>query len=317
MAELDQLNQSLLDNMLSATKSDPTGEVSDPLAEPIPAFEPDPIADPATKIIVKDGDKVEEPDEPAPVEPKETAKEEEPTDPALEPSDPAEPEDQQVIIEDLRKQLNEMASKIGVPVAQIMAQEEEPAVPVVPVAEPTPVAPKSQPIELDPIDFLTPDEVDNVIDNPKLVNVAVNRAMNRMLTHVADVFGPVIDDLSTKIESMPQQMSDTAQAQVNMGNLVGQFYQANEDLRPVADFVNYTIAQEAQTALVNKEKITLEQIFERGRDKARTTLRMPAPVGKKADENKPALPGARTSRPARPGTQQGPKTQQDYMAELT
>jgi hypothetical protein len=137
------------------------------------------------------------------------------------------------------------------------------------------------------IKYLSDEEVDRLIDEPQLINVALQRAAS----------------------SMQQSVASLVQAEVNkqimVTRAVTDFYSANQDLQPYAKFVQFVLADVEKA---NPTK-TYAEIFEETAKESRKRLGLAttAPVVRQsnngADQLKPAFAGSKrnSGRPAPKG----------------
>jgi len=294
---LDSTQQNAMDDMLDIEPAtEPTAE-PEPDTEPAnePAAEPEPTAEPEPEPSA-------EPAEPATEPTAEPAAE-----PAAEPT--AEPESELAAAlrqnEALRLQINELA-KLGLNIPQPTAAPKAPtaivppvptvpapaapAVPAAPAPAPAPqtaVQPTIPSATFDdiikavqtPQEFLTAEELDNIIDNPALINTALNKA---------------VQEIGTKmLQAMPLVSAGIANQQIMLNNMALDFYEVNKDLSPYKDFVGAVVKQ---VEAANPDK-TYQEIF----DMTATTVRerlglQPSAAPQKAPVSsgkKPAFAGTR------------------------
>ena len=161
--------------------------------------------------------------------------------------------------EQLRLQLNELAKMgltIPLPTAQTSpTQGNTPIVPAAPTAIPTvpPIAPViPQPIgSLQDIitklnsdqNYLTEEDLDNIVDNPSLINVAINKAVRGSTEQL--------------IQAIPLIAAGIANQQIVLNNMAIDFYETNSDLAPYKEFVS-AIAKQVEASNTGK---TYNEIF--------------------------------------------------------
>ena len=116
--------------------------------------------------------------------------------------------------------------------------------------------------------FLTEDELDRIIDEPGLINVALERATQGFQQYIG------------------QYVQNEVQRQLAVTKAVSDFYTVNEDLLPHARFVQY-VMREIETT--NPDK-TYGEIFELSAKESRRRLGLSAkqPL-KNSDDRKPAF----------------------------
>jgi hypothetical protein len=131
-------------------------------------------------------------------------------------------------------------------------------------------------------EYLSKDELDEVIDKPELINKAIH--------------GSVKNVISTLTDAMPQLINEAVRYRIMVNSAITEFYDANQDLRPFAGFVGSVLTQQEQ---INKDK-TYGEIFELTAQECRKRLGLKAPGS--------TDPGSSTTRPAFAGTRKGTGT---------
>lgn len=238
---------------------------AEPVVEPIPAVEPRP-AEPAAPVV-----------EPAPTE------EEELTElPTELPTDPAE---LQKLLKSfaaqttsLRGALNEMAQRGAVvPPAEVPAAA--PTAPATPA--PTAIVDAKDAIANlkkvigDAKDYLTKEELDLVADKPELINVAIQRGTERMVTAF--------------IEALPSLTGEFVKQHTAVQTVVDTFYKDNPDLVPFKKYA-MTVSQE----IAKDPKLSVQDLLTKTAVEVRKNLRLPAPKAG-AKPSAPAAPVTRAS----------------------
>lgn len=172
--------------------------------------------------------------------------------------------------------------------------------------------------ELEVKDYLTEDELDKVVDNPKLINTAINKAMTRMLEHLSGELGKVVTPLSERVNSLPGSVADAVSRQQLLSDKKQAFFSDNTDLTKASEFVDFTFKKLATEAISKKEKVTVSELYEKAGAEVRKTLSLPKQKSKaRAKKDTVALPGANTKKMARKKqTPSGEETQQDLMNEM-
>ena len=133
--------------------------------------------------------------------------------------------------------------------------------------------------------FLSTDELDRLLDEPALINVAFNRAIQAMQV--------------TTQRSVAQEV----QRQIMISKAVTDFYSTNSDLLPYAKFVQFVMAEQE---VLHKDKPYIE-IFQTTASECRKRLGLSTPGAVTRDTNKgsqrPAFAGSKrgNSRPATKG----------------
>jgi len=130
--------------------------------------------------------------------------------------------------------------------------------------------------------FLSEDELDRIIDEPKLLNTAFERAVGVMQ------------------QNMNVAIRNEVNRQVMVSKAVSDFYSTNQDLIPYAKFVKFVMSEVEQA---NPQK-TYGEIFETTADEARKRLGLGQQVRQQGQvvqtNQKPAFAGSKksTARPA-------------------
>lgn len=147
--------------------------------------------------------------------------------------------------------------------------------------------PKSGALEdlLKEVSYLSEEEIDSIIDDPQLINKALNRARQDMLGVIQS--------------SLPTVVSNLIEQQMLVQRVVQSFYETNEDLRPYADFVRYKMGQ-IETANPN---LTYGDIFAKTAEECRKGLGLKNPDDKQRDKSpgeKPAFTASKRTSTQRP-----------------
>lgn len=195
--------------------------------------------------------------------------------------------------------------------AELMAASGITPAPVMPVAQPAQQPAPAKPIQLSSFgavndvitklktsqDFLSPEQLDQLVDKPELVNVAINSAV-----------GNVVDSF---VSIIPAIAASVANQQIILSTMAKDFYDANADLVPYKDFVA-TVAK-----VIEKENPegTFQDIFSKTAERVREKLAL-KPTVAAAPGVKPAFAGGRNS--ARPAAQpaKGPLDMGAQIADL-
>lgn len=133
--------------------------------------------------------------------------------------------------------------------------------------------------------FLSPEELDRLIDEPELINTAFQRSQTAMLASVGEL--------------VQQEVGK----QIMINRAVSDFYQTNQDLQPYAKLVRFVMAE---TEAKNKDK-TYAEIFEMSAIESRKRLGLstvaPA-INRETNKGnpKPAFAGSKRGN-ARPASQ--------------
>lgn len=129
--------------------------------------------------------------------------------------------------------------------------------------------------------YLTEDELDRLIDEPGLINVAIKRSQDALIGSVGTIINQEI------------------QRQLMVTRAVSDFYQENNDLLPYAKYVQFVMA-EIETKQPDK---TYGEIFKTTAEECRKRLGLMPKAGRPSQNNqtqKPAFAGSKrgNSRPA-------------------
>lgn len=206
-------------------------------------------------------------------EQKETLEVQQPSESVPQQEQPANEED---YVSVLREQIVKLTEQLGADPLRQSVQEKVPER----SEQSSSDAPKAQTLQ----NFLTPEELDRVIDEPDVLNKAFERA----------------------ISVMQQNMQGVIQAEVNrqvmVSRAVTDFYTANQDLAPYGKFVQFVMAEIEQT---NSDK-TYAEIFDMTAKESRRRLGLgqsstvPDRQKSQVSQQRPAFAGSKrgTQRPA-------------------
>ena len=165
-------------------------------------------------------------------------------------------------------------------------------------------------------DLLTPEELDEVVDNPAVLNKALARVLQPLLERINTPMSTVAE-LAKRVDALPRQVSELVGEQINFSTLRSDFYRRNSDLsgKP-AKVVDMTFRSLITKARKEGDKTPIGEVYDKAGDEVREMLSIPK-VPKTA-ARKPALKGAKTPRrqqktPKKSGEQQ---TQAELMADL-
>ena len=188
------------------------------------------------------------------------------------------------------------------------------AVPGVPAAPAVPGSSPSAPLPL-PFDtvaalreaiktdkeFFTKEEIDQLIDNPALIQIALNKVRR--------------DAIESVLGTLPQIAGNIVQQQFDAYRASQDFYEANEDLSPYREFVKTTY----MTVQAQNKELPLEKILAETAAQARKSLRLPTPVKNVVRQPvaQPKFAGRKAAGSRAPAdSQKTEKSQQDFMAGL-
>lgn len=193
-----------------------------------------------------------------------------------ESQEPDEQDEAYKTIESLREQILALSQAVGVDPKMQTVQEDV-------KADSEAVAPTDTKATIE--QFLTADELDRLIDEPALINVAFTRSFTAMQANVQ--------------ASIQREVN----RQIMVNKAVTDFYQENNDLLPYSKFVQFVMAEVEQT---NRDK-PYNEIFKTTADECRKRLGLS--IGAKAPtresnngSQKPAFAGSKKSN-SRPGKQ--------------
>jgi len=204
-------------------------------------------------------------------------------------------ENEPSVEESLRAQLMELTARLNQPVSQVYPAQavETPAQGAAPAQTP------EVPTEFVPGTYLSEDELDQVIDNPKLIAVAIQRAQQDILKYMDARAQPKVDN-----SNLSQIVQQAVQQQIMVTKAITEFYDANQDLRPYAQFTQYVLAEVEGNALGTQK--TYAEIFQETAELTRKRLGLAQPGVKTVErgrvvEQKPAFAGSKKGGNARPG----------------
>lgn len=203
-------------------------------------------------------------------------------------------QDEPSIEESLRAQIMELTSKLNQPVTQVYPTQASES--VTQVQQESVQAPAQEAFV--PGTYLSEDELDQVIDNPKLIAVAIQRAQEDIIKYMnsRSQVAPDTGSLTTVVQQAVQQ-------QIMVTKAITEFYDANQDLRPYAQFTQYVLAEVEGKALGTGK--TYGEIFQETAELTRKRLGLAAPGVKTVErgrvvEQKPAFAGSKKGGNARP-----------------
>jgi len=175
-------------------------------------------------------------------------------------------------------------------------------------------------LSYDPQDFLTSRELDDLMDNPAVINVGLNRMAEHILQKVlqptlTQTFGQVFG----AVEQLPGVLNESVRSQLEATSMAEEFYRNNEDLKPYRKLVGIVTAQTLEEMSTDPANPPMwVDVFAESAKRTRKELGLKVEKPAKKKQTKAALPGAKTSkgRPKRTPKQTTEPTQQDMMAEL-
>ena len=200
----------------------------------------------------------------------------------------------------LRAQLQELTARLSQPVQQVypaatgavlQTTETKPA-----EAASQTIAPVVTQEAFVPGTYLTDDELDRVIDDPRLIVEAIKRAQADVMKQMASQFGGYQSTIN-------QQVQQAVQQQIMVTKAITDFYDANQDLRKYAQFTQYVLAEVEQKSMGSNK--TYADIFEETATETRKRLGLPNPSVQTIErgrvvEQKPAFAGSKKGGNARP-----------------
>lgn len=205
-----------------------------------------------------------------------------------------ETEQEPSVEESLRAQILELTAKLSNPVTQVYPEKvegretQEPAKPAK-AATQEPFVPGT---------YLSEDELDQIIDNPKLIAVAIQRAQEDIIKYMESR-----TQVASDTGNINQVVQQAVQQQIMVTKAITEFYDANQDLRPYAQFTQYVLAEVEQKALGTGK--TYAEIFQETAETTRKRLGLPAPGVQTVERGKtvtqkPAFAGSKKGGNARP-----------------
>jgi hypothetical protein len=184
----------------------------------------------------------------------------------------------------LREELNEAARRMGMP----------PPVQAPPLAvAPTPAPATSVPGT--PIEFVTADEAESLIDKPQEV---LNTLLNKVFQAGRE----------QAMREMPTLVRQQTLSEINLQTKVQKFWSENEDLASYRDFCSMV----ANQIEVENPGLTFDEVLEKTGEKARERLKLPVKGTAAATEQAPPpapAPSATPALPKGPGSARKPAPQ--------
>lgn len=181
---------------------------------------------------------------------------------------------------------------------------------------------QSKPFELklEPKDFLTKRELDDIMDRPELFNVGLNRMMEYIAEQLQPQVGQTFNQIAEVVGQLPAAAAESTRSQYEAMALADEFYRNNPDLQPYRRLVGM-VAEEALGDLSRdpSKTPTWAEVFEETSKRVRKDLGLQNTKVTTPKKRKAALPGAKTTKgrsPKKPGPGTGEPTQQDYIKEL-
>lgn len=178
-------------------------------------------------------------------EQEEEPEEEEPIAEEQEEEEPEEEEPDEA--EQLRSQINQMSKKLKDAGLSIETSG-------VPSGEETEEGEEEQPSEKEVLEFMTPEELDELESNPQKMNEILNRVYTRAQ-----------EDM---MKSIPSVIQKTTNRQIALRDKVRDFYEENRDLAKHRDFVGF-VANEIESDNPDKD---LDWVFQETSKEARKRL---------------------------------------------
>jgi len=166
------------------------------------------------------------------------------------------------------------------------------------------------------VTFMTDDEIDEMVDDPSVVNKALKRVAETIFTKTVEL-------LSNQGGTSKEEILSEVDQMIKLQAIRDDFYRRNPDLTKHVKFVSYTLDDELAIAQAAGEELSLEELLKRTEKSVRIALNLPKKAKQtkrvdkrgKAKRKTPAMPGA--GRGKRPGRKPKPKDdQQAAMIEL-
>lgn len=222
----------------------------------------------------------------------------------------------------LLDQINALAAQTRMGGVVQAPQEQAPTEPSSPPApasqgQPTSLKPEaSAPASFDIGDILSREELDRILDEPVLINIALQRGISKAVAGMSSQ----IDALKAVVSGQVQNIIPIIHHQIEMTNLRQRFFTENPELEKVSNYFDVKLANIIQDAQATNTDMTFNEAYRRAGDVVRKELRMPsktspgsAPVG---NASRTALKGVgKSSRRPASATQQKPG-QKAFMDEI-
>jgi len=136
------------------------------------------------------------------------------------------------------------------------------------------------------VNYLTEEELDQVIDNPQLINKAISKARMEMAQTITN--------------ALPGVVSQMVEQQMLVMRAVQAFYDQNDDLRPYGDFVKFKMSAIERS----NPNMTYQEIFNKTAEECRKGLGLKNPDAKERDKpsgtTKPAFTAGKKTSVQRP-----------------
>ena len=208
--------------------------------------------------------KTEEPvlEEPVGVETPET--QEPVAQPAQTPEVQPTPEAQPTLVVPETSRVEELVKQVEALSQQILQMKAQAPVTTPPSKEP---APQAQPTEA--FDYLDGLDLDDVTTDPKLFNNVLSKIESRIRGAIAE------ETTRSTLMAIPDVVQYQIKQQAALDELVREFYDGNQDLKPV----KHTVAMVAQNIASEHPDWTVKQVFEESAVKTREILKLNIPGG--------------------------------------
>ena len=232
-------------------------QVSAPVVDIAEPVEPE-VAAPETEAPEEKEVSVPEPAEPVPVEPAAV----------VEPPAPVETKPETSQVEELMKQVDMLSQQI----LQLQTK--------VPQPQTKSDTPEKLP-EVEVYDYLEGIDIDDVTTDPKLFNTVLSKIEARVRGVLAE------ETTRSTLLAIPDVVQYQIKQQAALDELVKEFYDSNNDLKPV----KHTVAMVAQNVSSEHPDWTVKQVFEESAKKTREILKLNVPNGlaTSAEPLKPAF----------------------------
>ena len=174
------------------------------------------------------------------------------------------PEVQPTLVVPETSRVEELVKQVETLSQQILQMKAQAPVTTPPSKEP---APQAQPTEA--FDYLDGLDLDDVTTDPKLFNNVLSKIESRIRGAIAE------ETTRSTLLAIPDVVQYQIKQQAALDELVREFYDGNQDLKPV----KHTVAMVAQNIASEHPDWTVKQVFEESAVKTREILKLNIPGG--------------------------------------
>jgi hypothetical protein len=218
------------------------------------------------------------PDEkPAVAEEEEAAAEEAAEPLVIESKSEAVKDDSASIIEDLRRQIEELHGTV----LDLKSHKPEGK-----ASEKTDVSDAKSPdndgksFTMEAVDFLADYDIDDVGGDPKVFNEVLNKAVTHAVAQAIAQVNQTLTGVQQTVRTLPTELMQKTKQEILLDRKIDAFYQANEDLANVRRTVGAVAAEIAD----KDPNLSVDDLFEKAAKKTRELLKLPVPKKSKSSK---------------------------------